>query len=94
MVETETYTVEGPDGETATFDLPEGLVDVLSEQGESTADVVGEVAFQAFVQQAHSIVHHSQGDVPDDLEEINAKAEELFEERYGQTLAEATGHDH
>jgi hypothetical protein len=94
MVDTETYSVEGPDGETATFELPAGLVDVLADQGESKADVVSDVAFQSFVQQAHAIVHHSDGDVPDDLVEINETAEELFEERYGQSLADAMGHHH
>jgi tRNA(Ser,Leu) C12 N-acetylase TAN1 len=94
MVETETYTIEAPNGATDTVDLPEGLVDVLSEQGEEPASVVAEVTLLAFVQRAHSIVHHSEGEVPDDLLEINEKAEELFEERFGVSFAEATGHHH
>jgi hypothetical protein len=94
MVDTETFSVESPDGETTEFELPEGLVDILAEQGESSAEVVADVAFQSFVQQAHSIVHHSDGDVPEDLVRINETAEDLFEERYGQSLSEAMGHSH
>ena len=94
MVDTETYSVESPDGGTAEFELPEGLVDVLAEQGESPAEVVADVAFQSFVQQAHAIVHHSDGDVPEDLVRMNETAEDLFEERYGQSLADAMGHHH
>ncbi|WP_101296674.1 DUF7545 family protein [Halegenticoccus soli] len=94
MVDTETYTVEDPSGDTDTFDLPAGLVDVLSEQGESGATVVADVAVLSFVQRAHAIVHHAEGDAPADLREINERAEELFEERFGVSFAEATGHQH
>ncbi len=94
MAETETYTIEGPDGDSDTVDLPAGLVDVLAEQGEDPTAVVGDVVLQAFVQQAHAIVHHSEGEVPTDLQEMNDTAEELFEERFGVSLAEATGHSH
>lgn len=94
MVETETYTVTGPDGDEATFELPEGLVDVLAEQGEEPSTVVSDVAFMGFVQRSHAIVHHAQGETPEDLHEINEAAEELFEERFGVTFGEATGHNH
>jgi hypothetical protein len=94
MVDVQTDTVEVPGGERATFELPAGLVDVVSEQKEGEAKIVGDVAFQPFVQQAHSLVHHNENEVPQDLEEIHAKAEELFEERYGQSLADAMGRHH
>jgi hypothetical protein len=94
MVDTETYTIESPDGETDTFELPVGLVDVLSEQGDGPATVVADISLMAFVQRAHAIAHHSESDVDADLEAINETAEELFEERFGLTYAEATGHHH
>jgi hypothetical protein len=94
MVDTESYRIEGPDGSAGDLELPAGLVDVLSEQGEPATDVVVDVALQAFVQQAHVIVHHSEGEVPQDLLEINEAAEELFEEQFGRTVEEAFGHSH
>lgn len=94
MVDTETYTIEGPDGDTESVELPAGLVDVLAEQGERRTKVVGDIALLSFAQRAHAIVHHSGEDTPDDLREINDKAEELFEERFGVPFAEATGHQH
>lgn len=94
MVETETYTVEGPDGDSDTVDLPAGLVDMMTEQGEEPSHVISDVILQAFAQQAHAIAHHSQGKTPADVEEINEKAEELFEERFGQSLQDAMGHSH
>jgi hypothetical protein len=91
---TETYTVTGPDGDTDELHLPAGLVDVLSEQGETASSVVTEVTLQAFVQQVHAIVHHSEGEVPPDLLEMNETAEALFEDRFGVPVEEAFGHSH
>lgn len=94
MVDTETYTIEGPEGDVDEVELPAGLVDVLAEQGEEPTAVVGDVTLMAFVQRAHAIVHHSEGEVPEDLREMDEAAQELFEERFGVSFAEATGHSH
>ncbi|MES3160141.1 MAG: hypothetical protein PPP55_01050 [Halorubrum sp.] len=94
MGETETYTVTDPNGEEESFELPAGLVDLLSEGGEPQTRVVTDVIVQAMAQQAHVIAHHSEGSVPDDIAEMNETAEELFEERFGQSLQEALGHSH
>lgn len=94
MVNTETYTVEAPNGETDEVDLPAGLVDLLAEEGENPSHVVTDVIVQAFAQQAHVIAHHSEGETPPDIADIEAKAAELFEERFGQSLEEAMGHSH
>lgn len=94
MVETETYAIEDPDGDVDEVDLPAGLVDIMAEAGEEKAQVVSDVVLQAFAQQAHALAHHQEGETPADLEAINETAEDLFEERFGVTLAEATGHQH
>ncbi|MGM0591691.1 MAG: DUF7545 family protein [Halobacteriota archaeon] len=94
MVETETYTVESPAGDTDTVELPAGLVEALSEEDEPPSTVVADVTLLSFVQRAHALVHHSHGDPSEDLEAINESAEELFEERFGVSFAEATGHSH
>ncbi|OYR81840.1 hypothetical protein DJ71_12780 [Halorubrum sp. E3] len=94
MGDTETYTVTDPDGNEESFELPAGLVDVLSQQGEAPTPVVTDVIVQAMAQQAHVIAHHSEGDVPEDIAEMEETAAELFEERFGQPLEEALGHSH
>ena len=94
MADTETYTVEGPNGDTDAVELPEGLVDLMAEPGENPTHVVTDVILQAFAQQAHALAHHSQGGTTEDVAEINETAEELFEERFGQSLEEAMGHSH
>lgn len=95
MVETETYRIESPDGDADEIELPAGLVDVLAEQGERKSTVAADVTLMGFVQRAHAMAHHGQGeDLPADLDEIAETAEDLFEERFGLSYAEATGHDH
>jgi hypothetical protein len=94
MVETETYSIEGPDGDVEEVELPDGLVDVFAEQGEDPTEVVGDIVIQAFAQQAHVVVHHADGDVPGDLEALNDEMERIFEERFGVSLADAMGHSH
>jgi len=94
MVETETYTIEGPSGDAEDVELPAGLVGTLAEQGEAPTQVVSDIVVQALAQHAHALVHHSQGETPSDLVEINETMEELFEDRFGMELSEAMGHDH
>jgi len=94
MVDTETYTIEGPSGDTDSVELPAGLVDTLAEQGEETTQVISDIVVQALAQHSHALVHHSQGETPQDLVDINETMEELFEDRFGMPLADAMGHDH
>lgn len=94
MVATETYTIEDPDGNTETVELPAGLPDMFTEQGEDSIAVVCDLIIQSFAQQSHAVVHHGEADTPVDLEERNDKMESLFEDRFGVSLSEAMGHDH
>lgn len=94
MAETETYTVTGPDGEEDTVELPAGLVDTMAEQGENPTRVITDIVLQAMAQQAHAMVHHSEGQVPPDVQEMNDTVEDLFEERFGVPLSDALGHSH
>jgi len=45
-------------------------------------------------QQSHGIVHHSPEDVSENLEDAEELTMALFEERFGQSYAEMTGHGH
>jgi len=94
MVDTETYTIEGPNGDTDDVDVPAGLVGTLAEQGEEPTKVISDIVVQALAQHAHALVHHSQGETPQDLVEMNETMEELFEDRFGMPLSDAMGHDH
>lgn len=94
MVETETYTIEGPDGDTDDVELPAGLVDTLAEQGEEPTQVISDIVVQALAQHAHALVHHSQGETPADLAEMNDEMEAIFEDRFGMSLSDAMGHSH
>lgn len=94
MSETQTYTIEGPDGEEDTVSLPTHIIDLMSEGDENGAKVVGDIVVQAFAQQAHVRVHHAEGEPSEELVEANDELEDLFEERFGLSLADAMGHHH
>ena len=94
MVETQTFTIEGPDGETDSVEIPDVLVELMQDGGKSGAGVVADIVLQAFAQQGHARVHHADGEVSEEMEEANEQLEELFEERFGISLADAMGHHH
>jgi len=92
-IEEVTATIEA-DGESAEIDLPAGLLDRLTEPDETGAEAVGSIALMAFTGRAHALVHHAEGEVDEELETIEDAMLERFEERFGMTYAEATGHSH
>jgi len=95
-VETVRFSVDGPDG-SDDFEVPRALVELLAEpDDDSLAQVVSDVAVMGFANRAHAIAHHGQDEVETDadLEAVEASALALFEERFGISFAEATGHSH
>lgn len=94
MVETATYTIEGPDGERDEIELPTELVDLLSEEDHTRPEVVADMAVLSFAQQAHAVVHHGQGETDENLAAVEEAVLDEFEERFGVSFAEATGHTH
>jgi hypothetical protein len=91
--ETTTVTIE-VDGDSDEFTIPVTLTEALSEDDETSAEVVGNLALLGLAQQAHGIVHHSHGDVGEELEAAEEATLEEFEERFGQSFQEMTGHSH
>lgn len=93
-VETTMYTIESAEGDSDEIELPVQLVDMLSEEGDTRSTVVGDMALLSFAQQAHAIVHHGHGEADEALEAIEERTLDLFEERFGVSFGEATGHSH
>jgi hypothetical protein len=91
--ESVTVTIETADASDA-IDVPTALIDLLADGDESAATVVGDVAMLGIAQQAHGAVHHGQGEVDDEVAAAESRAMDRFEERFGRSFAEMTGHDH
>jgi hypothetical protein len=91
--DTITVTLDAEDGNDE-LEVPRAIVDLLSEEADDTTTVVGDLAMLGIAQQAHGIVHHGHGEVDDDLEAAEELTMDLFEERFGQTYGEVTGHSH
>lgn len=94
MADETTLTIQADDGPTETVTLPSDLIDMFNEADDPPAEVVGDIVQIAFTQRAHMIVSHSDGPVDDETEAVERHARDLFQERFGQTFAEMTGHDH
>lgn len=88
-------TIESPDGNDE-VSLPEPLLEILSENDESSAEVVGDIVILSCAQRIHAIAHHGANELEmsDELASVEDEMMDLFEERFDVTFAEATGHDH
>jgi hypothetical protein len=93
MADTVTVTLETDDAEDA-LEVPTALIDLLAEGDESVPEVVGDIAMLGIAQQAHGAIHHGHGEVDPETEQAESVAMDLFEERFGRSFAEMTGHDH
>jgi hypothetical protein len=91
--ETATVRIETDDASDE-LTVPVVILEMLSEGDEDIATVVGDLAMLGIAQQAHGIVHHSHGDVDEDVEAAEELTMDLFEERFGQSYGEMTGHSH
>ncbi|WP_075938278.1 DUF7545 family protein [Halosegnis longus] len=86
-------TLSGPDGDDE-LTLPAPLIDMFSENDESAAEVVGDLAMINAAQQIHAATAHGQGEPSEELEAVESLLMSQFEERFGQTFGEMTGHQH
>lgn len=91
--ETVRITIEGPDSDDE-IELPVQLLELLAEGDESSTEVVGDLTLLSCAQRIHATVHHAEGEVSEELEALESQTLELFEERFGISFAEATGHSH
>jgi hypothetical protein len=91
--ETVTLRIEGEDDE-SDVTLPKAMLDLMREADESDAEIVGDLALFSCAQRIHATVHHAEGGDTERYEEIEEQTMELFEERFGATYGELTGHQH
>lgn len=92
-VETVTITIEA-DGDTEELTVPARIVDMVRDADETDAEVVGDVTMLTLANNAHHMIHHHDGEVPQDIADAEELIMDQFEERFGQTFGEATGHQH
>jgi hypothetical protein len=91
--DTVTLTVSSDQGDDEVT-LPRGLLDMLAEGEQNPAEVVGDLAMFGCAQRVHMTVHHSEGEVSEELQGIEAITVDLFEKRFGASYGEVTGHQH
>ncbi|KDE60414.1 hypothetical protein EL22_23545 [Halostagnicola sp. A56] len=92
-VETITFSIDADGEETETVTVPAGLLDLVAEGDQTPTETIGDVALLSFASRAHHVVHHGEG-TDEELEAQESRVMDLFEERFGVTFGEATGHQH
>jgi len=93
VTDTITLRIEGDDT-SDDLEVPAALVEMLEEDEEGAAAVVGDIALFGMAQRIHGAVHHADGEVDPEVEAAEEATLALFEERFGMTFGEATGHSH
>lgn len=91
--ETVTLRIEGEEDK-SDVTLPKAMLDLMREGNESDAEIVGDLALFSCAQRIHATVHHAEGGDTERYKEIEEQTMNLFEDRFGATYAELTGHQH
>lgn len=94
MADTQTFTITAEDESTDELTIPDGLLDRLVKGDVNDAEALGDVTMLAIAQQVHGVVHHGHEEADDELLDLESTAMELFEERFGASFGEMTGHSH
>jgi hypothetical protein len=95
MADTEMVTIEiDTDGSSDELTVPAGLLDLIRDGEQSDAAVLGDVALLSFASRTHHLTHHGDGDPTDEILAIEEATMDAFEDRFGMTFEEATGHEH
>lgn len=91
--DTVTLQIDGPDGSDEVT-LPSELLELMREGEETDAEIVGDLALFSCAQRIHATVHHAEGGDTAEYKRIEETTMELFEDRFGASYAELTGHHH
>lgn len=91
--ETVTMRIEGDD-EADEVTLPSEMLDLMREDEETDPEIVGDLALFSCAQRIHATVHHAEGGDTERYRDIEETTMDLFEDRFGATYGELTGHDH
>jgi hypothetical protein len=91
--DTVTLYIEGEEDDDEVT-LPVEMLDLMREEEESDAEIVGDLVLFSCAQRIHATVHHAEGGDTEQYRDIEAATMELFEERFGASYAELTGHQH
>jgi hypothetical protein len=95
MADTVTLTLKSDDGDTDELEVPTALLGMLREEDDETpSQIIGDIAMFGLAQRIHGAVAHGQGDPSQEVKDAEELTMDLFEERFGATFAEMTGHDH
>lgn len=77
-----------------TIALPEGVLEFFADEEQPLAATVGDLLTVDCTQRLHGFAHHVEEEPEEDVLALEADMREQFEERFGASFEELTGHQH
>ena len=74
--------------------LPAGVLEAFGTGEETPAEVAGDLLVVSCTQRLHGVVAHGHEEPSDELKALEEAMRDRFEERFGASFAEVTGHSH
>ena len=74
--------------------IPTGVLEALTQDELTLPEIIGDLIIVSCTQRLHGMVAHGAAEPDEDLVELEAEMREVFEDRFGASFAELTGHSH
>lgn len=94
MTETRTVTITDDAGTEERIELPAELVDLIVPPELEMAEGIGDLIVFSCAQRIHAVRHHSEEEHEADLDDVETAIMDQFEDRFGATFGDVTGHQH
>lgn len=92
-MDTSTVTIRIDDAEDQ-VELPTELFELFTEDSQSPAGAATDLMVLDYTHRLHAQVHHSDGEVDQQIIDLEADMRDRFEQRFGASFGELTGHQH
>ncbi len=82
------------DDDAEEVELPTGALEYLADGSQPPAQTAGDLLVVDCTHRLHAEAHHTEGEVDDDVLELEETMRDHFEARFGASFSELTGHEH
>lgn len=92
-MDTSHVTIRVDDSEDS-VELPEELFSLFTEEDQTPASAATDLMVLDYTHRLHAQVHHTEDEPDERIVELEADLRDRFEDRFGASFGELTGHQH